>query len=65
MLFLLFTLPSAQAADANPAARWGHQAVYVNSSNEMYIVGGASTKDVTEVTNDVYILQVRDCWKTF
>jgi len=55
MLFLLL-LPSAQAAE--PAARWGHQAVYIESTNSMYVVGGASSTSVSQVTNDVYVLSV-------
>lgn len=56
MLFLLFNLPSVQAMD--PSARWGQQAVYVDGTNQMYVVGGASSNVVSEVTNDVYILSV-------
>lgn len=57
MLFLIFSiLPSAQAA--NPAARWGHQAAFVDSNNNMYIVGGALSENNAQITNDVYILSV-------
>lgn len=56
-MFFLFFLPSAQAAET-PSARWGHQAAFIESSNSMYVVGGASSSSVTQVTNDVYILSV-------
>ncbi|OCF34310.1 hypothetical protein I316_03824 [Kwoniella heveanensis BCC8398] len=39
-----------------PAARWGHQAVYVKSKQAMYVVGGEVPTSSSEITNEVLIL---------
>lgn len=55
MLFLLLSnLPTAQAA--SPAARWGHQAMYVDSAQAMYVVGGEVASGA--ITNEVIVLPV-------
>ena len=43
----------------NPAARWGHQAVYVPSQQAMYVVGGQTQQSTSQITNEVLILSVR------
>ncbi|KAK8849597.1 hypothetical protein IAR55_004932 [Kwoniella newhampshirensis] len=50
----LAALPSALAV--TPAARWGHQAVYVKSKQAMYVVGGEVISSHTEITNEVLVL---------
>ncbi len=50
------SLPLARAA--TPAARWGQQAVYVESKSAVYIVGGETSSADTQITNDVLILPV-------
>lgn len=54
---LLSTLPLAFAGA--PAARWGHQAVYVASQQSMYVVGGEVEASGAQITNEVLILPVR------
>ncbi|WRT69614.1 uncharacterized protein IL334_006603 [Kwoniella shivajii] len=39
-----------------PAARWGHQAVYVKSKQAMYIVGGEVPTSGSQITNEVLVL---------
>ncbi|KAI9639047.1 uncharacterized protein MKK02DRAFT_21711 [Dioszegia hungarica] len=39
----------------SPAARWGHDAVYVPSQDAMYVVGGQVLSPGVQVTNDVLI----------
>jgi hypothetical protein len=46
------------AAAGTPAARWGHQAVYVPSQQAMYVVGGQVQSTDTQVTNEVLVLPV-------
>lgn len=59
MLFLLLSnLPQAQAAA--PSARWGHRAVFVEDTSSLYIVGGAVSDAVDQLTNDVFVLPVSD-----
>lgn len=53
---LLPLLPAALAW--TPAARWGHEAVYVKSQDSMYIIGGQVQTPGTQVTNDVLMLPV-------
>jgi hypothetical protein len=45
-------------AAGTPAARWGHQAVYVPSKQAMYVVGGQVSSSDTQVTNEVLVLPV-------
>lgn len=42
----------------SPAARWGHDAVYVPSQDAMYVVGGQVLSPGVQVTNDVLIYPV-------
>lgn len=59
MFFLLLSnLPQAQAAA--PSARWGHRAVFVEDTSSLYIVGGAVSDGVDQLTNDVFVLPVSD-----
>lgn len=55
MLFLILPLlPSAQAL--TPSARWGHRAVYIEDKQSVYVVGGSTSSDGTQITNDVLVL---------
>lgn len=59
MLFLLLSnLPQAQAAA--PSARWGHRAIFNEDNSSLYIVGGAVSNSVDQLTNDVFVLPVSD-----
>jgi len=53
---LISSLPLAFAM--TPAARWGHQAVYVSSQQAMYVVGGEVESQGTQITNEVLVLSV-------
>jgi hypothetical protein len=53
---LLPLLPAIQAW--SPAARWGHEAIYVKSQDAMYVIGGQVQSPGTQVTNDVLIYPV-------
>ncbi|WWD20222.1 hypothetical protein CI109_104698 [Kwoniella shandongensis] len=59
----LATLPGALAM--TPAARWGHQAVYVKSKQAMYVVGGEVISSHTEITNEVLILPLNTSSPSF
>ncbi|WVQ79321.1 hypothetical protein IAT38_001418 [Cryptococcus sp. DSM 104549] len=50
------SLPRALAS--TPAARWGHQAVYVKSKQAVYVVGGEVSSSDSEITNEVLILSL-------
>ncbi|OXG41526.1 hypothetical protein C359_02932 [Cryptococcus neoformans Bt120] len=50
----LAALPRAFAS--LPAARWGHQGVYVKSKKAMYIVGGETSASGYQITNEVLVL---------
>jgi hypothetical protein len=56
-LFALLPLLPAIFA-FSPAARWGHDAVYVPSQNAMYVIGGQVLSPGVQVTNDVLIYAV-------
>ena len=51
------SLPLALAM--TPAARWGHQAVFVPSQQAMYVVGGEVAESGSQITNEVLVLSVR------
>ncbi|ORY34814.1 hypothetical protein BCR39DRAFT_514933 [Naematelia encephala] len=57
------SLPVALAV--TPAARWGHQAVYVKSKQAMYVVGGQVSNTGTEITNEVLVLPLNASSPTF
>ncbi|WVF68410.1 hypothetical protein IAT40_003175 [Kwoniella sp. CBS 6097] len=48
-----------------PAARWGHQAVYVKSKQAMYVVGGEVPTSSSEITNEVLILPLNSSNPSF
>ncbi|WWC65729.1 uncharacterized protein I303_108351 [Kwoniella dejecticola CBS 10117] len=48
-----------------PAARWGHQAVYVKSKQSMYIVGGEVPTSGSQITNDVLVLPLNSSSAAF
>jgi len=48
-----------RSAVTTAAARWGHQALYVDSLQAMYIIGGEVQSSGTQVTNEVLVLPVR------
>lgn len=52
----LAALPRILAS--TPAARWGHQAVYVESKKAIYIVGGETSASDYQITNEVLVLSV-------
>lgn len=52
----LAALPRTLAS--TPAARWGHQGVYVKSKKAMYIVGGETSASDYQITNEVLVLSV-------
>jgi hypothetical protein len=58
LLSLSFSAPLAAAL--NPAARWGHQAVYVPSESAMYVIGGQVQTPGTQITNEVLVLPVSE-----
>lgn len=55
-MFHLFFLPTANAL--TPTARWGHRAVYVESQQAMYVVGGEVSGNGAQITNEVLVLPV-------
>ncbi|WVQ95961.1 hypothetical protein IAU59_003060 [Kwoniella sp. CBS 9459] len=48
-----------------PAARWGHQAVYVKAKQAMYVVGGEVPTSSSEITNEVLILPLNSTNPSF
>ncbi|WVQ75009.1 hypothetical protein IAR50_004617 [Cryptococcus sp. DSM 104548] len=59
----MISLP--RAVGATPAARWGHQAVYVKSQQAMYIVGGEVSASSSQITNEVLILPLNSTSPSF
>ncbi|TYJ57775.1 hypothetical protein B9479_001385 [Cryptococcus floricola] len=59
----MISLP--RAVGASPAARWGHQAVYVKSQKAMYILGGEVSASGSQITNEVLILPLNSTSPSF
>ncbi|KAK4688720.1 hypothetical protein P7C73_g1371, partial [Tremellales sp. Uapishka_1] len=60
---LLSALPAAVAL--TPAARWGQQAIYVDSLKAMYVIGGETAATETQITNEVLVLPLNTSGPAF